>query len=384
MITLCSSEAIKQYIMESQSKHRRMPCKARSVPADHTAENAYFNIPPNAAHGLTLVCSYPECSLSGGRFKFCAVCDIPVAKRNFARRHSHGLLTRRGQSSIEHEPGLSVELVRQLCGPLAMPGAKQQKGDTEEADSSNAASTPAEMQISNFFNTSKDSAGMPMPMTSLDLSERQGPPICHDITPSEPKPKSGDWVETPSLLQDQGQKGSEIYSLFQQGKPEASCAESRDGHESRKRPRDQMTSNYKPSDETPHKGEPQTEGADVTVMYLTSWEREWNTLLYNRPPTSDKKRMHKWMEKVLSQSECFADEDSEDDSPQEQQQVTRRESTTDHPAPSVPIIQDASTADEEVKIAMPDTASSRGSFSAHVAPLPLRDDEPRISAPKAA
>ena len=77
---------------------RRMPCKARSVPEGHTSDTAYLTIPPSAQHGLVLACSHPECRQSGKRFRFCAVCDLPVAKRNFLKRHSHGLVSAAARS----------------------------------------------------------------------------------------------------------------------------------------------------------------------------------------------------------------------------------------------------------------------------------------------
>mmetsp|Transcript_55065 Transcript_55065/g.81949 ORF Transcript_55065/g.81949 Transcript_55065/m.81949 type:complete len:264 (-) Transcript_55065:19-810(-) len=73
-----------------QTQNRRMLCKARSVPENHNAETAYFDIPPDIEHGCTLICSHPQCAASGRRFRFCKFCDLPVAKRNFQRRHSHG------------------------------------------------------------------------------------------------------------------------------------------------------------------------------------------------------------------------------------------------------------------------------------------------------
>lgn len=70
---------------------RRMPCKARGVPGEHVASNAYIDIPVDAKHGTLLSCSHPSCRHSGRLFRFCSVCQVPVAKRNFARRHAHGL-----------------------------------------------------------------------------------------------------------------------------------------------------------------------------------------------------------------------------------------------------------------------------------------------------
>lgn len=59
---------------------RRMPCKARGVPGEHVAKNAFIDIPLNAKHGTILSCSHPACRSSGRLFRFCAVCQVPVAK----------------------------------------------------------------------------------------------------------------------------------------------------------------------------------------------------------------------------------------------------------------------------------------------------------------
>lgn len=80
-----------QQANQSGGFFRRMPCKARGVPGEHVARNAYIDIPLHAKHGCLLSCSHPACRMSGRLFRFCAVCQVPVAKRNFARRHTHGL-----------------------------------------------------------------------------------------------------------------------------------------------------------------------------------------------------------------------------------------------------------------------------------------------------
>ena len=59
---------------------RRMPCKARGVPGEHVASNAYIDIPVDAKHGTLLSCSHPSCRHSGRLFRFCSVCQVPVAK----------------------------------------------------------------------------------------------------------------------------------------------------------------------------------------------------------------------------------------------------------------------------------------------------------------
>mmetsp|Transcript_7030 Transcript_7030/g.16426 ORF Transcript_7030/g.16426 Transcript_7030/m.16426 type:complete len:596 (+) Transcript_7030:66-1853(+) len=68
-----------------------VPCRARGMPMDHNFKTAYFVISEDAKHGEDLVCSYFACRNGGVKFRYCAYCMAPVAKRNFCRRHDHGM-----------------------------------------------------------------------------------------------------------------------------------------------------------------------------------------------------------------------------------------------------------------------------------------------------
>ena len=68
-----------------------VPCRARGMPMDHNFKTAYFVIAEDTKHGEDLVCSYYSCRNGGVKFRYCAHCMAPVAKRNFCRRHDHGL-----------------------------------------------------------------------------------------------------------------------------------------------------------------------------------------------------------------------------------------------------------------------------------------------------
>ena len=108
----------------------RIPCRARRMPADHNFkvcrrivvlhhsfnlasnmmladrfssssvpskqtilwQTAFFLLATdrtNIVHGQDLKCSHPSCRASGVKFRYCKVCDIPVAKRAFWRKHIH-------------------------------------------------------------------------------------------------------------------------------------------------------------------------------------------------------------------------------------------------------------------------------------------------------
>jgi hypothetical protein len=59
-------------------------------------QTAYFVISEDAKHGEDLVCSYFACRNGGVKFRYCAHCMAPVAKRNFCRRHDHGMSAKAG------------------------------------------------------------------------------------------------------------------------------------------------------------------------------------------------------------------------------------------------------------------------------------------------
>lgn len=67
-----------------------VPCRARGMPMDHNFKTAYFVIPENVRHGEELICSYFACRNAGVKFRYCSHCKVPVAKRNFRKRHRHG------------------------------------------------------------------------------------------------------------------------------------------------------------------------------------------------------------------------------------------------------------------------------------------------------
>ena len=53
--------------------YRRIPCRARCMPKNHTPETAYFEIPLDAKHGMLLSCSMQGCrdQMGGPRFRYC-------------------------------------------------------------------------------------------------------------------------------------------------------------------------------------------------------------------------------------------------------------------------------------------------------------------------
>lgn len=131
---------------------RRVPCKARGMGDDHSA-NAFFLIPENAPHGTLVVCSHRACNESGRRFRYCAVCELPCAKRNFSRRHSHGKTSQQCQeyyAVLDAQQQSGAEARKQLHHPENLGNASNPKFDqcsqidmsVRIASSSNSGDTP--------------------------------------------------------------------------------------------------------------------------------------------------------------------------------------------------------------------------------------------------
>lgn len=85
-------------------------CPARSLDSGHHSATLSF-LNGEGVHGAGMICSSRACADTGRRFKYCAVCKIPVSARNFRRRHgdiriAHDLCrTRSGDAARPRRPG---------------------------------------------------------------------------------------------------------------------------------------------------------------------------------------------------------------------------------------------------------------------------------------
>lgn len=84
---------------QNSSKSTILPCRARGMPMDHTIKKAFFVIPEGIQHGAELLCSYFPCRSAGIKFRYCLYCKLPVAKRNFYKRHRHEEWTTKSDSN---------------------------------------------------------------------------------------------------------------------------------------------------------------------------------------------------------------------------------------------------------------------------------------------
>lgn len=79
-------------------------------------------IPENVKHGEELICSYFACRNAGIKFRYCSHCKVPVAKRNFRKRHKHGGEIVAGEDSGAEDDNSAVG------GPVAPPSLANKRG----------------------------------------------------------------------------------------------------------------------------------------------------------------------------------------------------------------------------------------------------------------
>jgi hypothetical protein len=104
------------------------------------SQTAYFVIPENVKHGEELICSYFACRNAGIKFRYCSHCKVPVAKRNFRKRHKHG-----GEDipkGTGDDSGDEVEVVVQKKGiPTQITANREASNDADGISSQSADST---------------------------------------------------------------------------------------------------------------------------------------------------------------------------------------------------------------------------------------------------
>lgn len=74
-------------------RSRTLPCQSTQFSFTRYRRNeqsAVFEISKDTKHGTELVCTHASCRANGIKFKWCAHCKVPVAKRTFWALHGHG------------------------------------------------------------------------------------------------------------------------------------------------------------------------------------------------------------------------------------------------------------------------------------------------------
>lgn len=201
-------------------------------------------ISEDAKHGEDLVCSYFACRNGGVKFRYCAHCMAPVAKRNFCRRHDHGMSSRAGGDvdKDEDEDEASVDQ------------SANEKGDAE--------AKPASIPVAE--------KGTPKPTVK--------PPAEKDVSRS-------------SL--DVLSKAASSSFLLQAEPPSQP-----EGQGKRKKPSEDVEKESGEDEAASDEGDP-AELANIS----SKRRRMWNSLLVKRPRTKDPRHLSSWLNEVLTVSD---------------------------------------------------------------------------------
>lgn len=105
-------------------------------------QTAYFVIPENVKHGEELICSYFACRNAGIKFRYCSHCKVPVAKRNFRKRHKHGgeEISRiagddsDGDDDMPVKKGIPSQITANHKDNIEADGISSQSGDSNHQD----------------------------------------------------------------------------------------------------------------------------------------------------------------------------------------------------------------------------------------------------------
>lgn len=84
-------------------------------------------------HGEELICSYFACRNAGIKFRYCSHCKVPVAKRNFRKRHKHGGEIAAGEDSGDDDNSVKKPVPSQITTPRNedVDGMSSQSADSE-------------------------------------------------------------------------------------------------------------------------------------------------------------------------------------------------------------------------------------------------------------
>eukprot|EP00980_Cylindrotheca_fusiformis_P029646 scaffold23645_cov284-Cylindrotheca_fusiformis.AAC.1 len=222
-----------------------VPCRARGMPMDHNFKTAYFVISEDAKHGEDLVCSYFACRNGGVKFRYCAHCMAPVAKRNFCRRHDHGMSKMDGEAneddevSMDHSEGSGQKGSEGIVKKEPKESStEKRKKDTKDKDASQAS-----LDLLTSTATSK----------FLDSNKKKRKKASEESKPNEEGKESGEEMDVE--------------------------AESTNG--------------------APIEGE----GSQGLANISSKRRKLWGELLMRRPCTKDPRHLSAWLNEVLTVSE---------------------------------------------------------------------------------
>ncbi len=263
------------------------------------------------------MCSYEACRHAGIKFQYCARCRIPVAKRNFNQRHSHGLP--RGVTTVQS----TCSKVKNTSIPAA--AATSTFGDNFQSSVPVVEhSSTSRRGIHANIQTDKDDDST---SSSTSCSNNVDNHIANDLEKDEKKRQTGsskdgnedDELETESSssLQTEASPSRNAIST-----PEDSDFSSETQKKAKRRLETRRGPKMEISTVSVHPDKQQQLRKNVTRDRVDStevhppllvepnaeisMERQWRwaSLLSKRPDIDDSDRMSTWLAEVMAVSDC--------------------------------------------------------------------------------
>ncbi|CAB9508382.1 expressed unknown protein [Seminavis robusta] len=263
-----------------------VPCRARGMPMDHNFKTAYFVIPENVKHGEELICSYFTCRNAGVKFRYCSHCKVPVAKRNFRKRHKHGDPSGKDtgdddEVSVTEEEGASVGgETESQAHPAAVPSQVMASRPSINSSSGASAAAAAENNHDHDEAMMMKEAAIPSQVTTAE-----GGPDTEGIGDSgdnNSKNRTEEGSHIPSQVTTRGSTSSK--------KSKSSSKKSSSGKYSSKSSDSRSVC---------------LRSGHERVQVVESRRKRWARLLDKRPQTKDGEGMSLWLMQVLAVSDLW-------------------------------------------------------------------------------
>jgi len=255
-------------------------------------------------HGEELFCSYKACRNGGVKFRFCSVCQVPVAKRNFRQRHMHGIDS---EKQLKADASMTYDEDEDVSERASVPLRSKLHELSQvnmEAPSRKLLSAKANAKLDQASDNAKETAAAetrrnPRETNNSELSKQQS---THEKAAEEEENQETASDGSSSLSSDRDNGMHRISELSEStsnnGDRESSSSGATDGAAQVEMMRSAEHEGRSPA--APPKAKKQrTEKHSVPRNRPEACKvNEWLSLLWERPASTDYEGMSQWMERV--------------------------------------------------------------------------------------
>jgi hypothetical protein len=239
------------------------------------------------SHGEELFCSHQTCRNGGVKFRFCTVCQVPVAKRNFRKRHMHGMQD--SKTPRKRGKGKRSLTSQQQSFALVPPLSQENEHAPKAKNESATIGTPSQ-EIRHAQQVQQKQVDKPPSDFANEASSGQDLSRCSSLSSDG----EGGMMDGDADAYEQSNDNHRISEL--PGSTSNNGESSLDKSEGGARKSDSENAAAKDSNNS------SSNQAQDTSTKATSKQQvqvnEWLDLLWERPAANDDEGMSLWMERV--------------------------------------------------------------------------------------